>query len=182
LRRRKASTLRARTFLLRSRGTPKRPRPWITERGSALVEFAFVCIIFLTLLFGITGFGHALYAYHFVSNAAREGSRWAAVNGKTCAGDASCTAPATSTDIQNYVKTIIPQGVDATKVTITPSWPVKSGSPQICSAAVGGLGPFANYPGCTVEVQVQYTFNMIFPLVSTGPLTFSSSSDMVIVH
>jgi len=174
--------LRTLPFLLRSRSIPKRLRPWTTERGSALLEFAFVCIFFLTLVFGITGFGHALYAYHFVSNAAREGSRWAAVNGKLCADDTSCTAPAKAADIQNYVKTIIPQGVDATKVTITPTWPVKADSPLICSAKVGGLGPFDNYPGCTVQVQVQYTFKLIFPLVVTGPLTFTSSSDMVIVH
>ena len=122
--------MRALIFLFRLRGTPQRLRLSRTERGSALVEFAFVCIIFLTLLFGITGFGHALYAYHFVSNAAREGSRWAAVNGKRCTDDTSCTAPATATDIQNFVKTIIPQGVDASKVTINPSWPVKAGSPQ----------------------------------------------------
>ena len=103
-------------------------------------------------------------------------------NGKLCADDTSCTAPAKAADIQNYVKTIIPQGVDATKVTITPTWPVKADSPLICSAKVGGLGPFDNYPGCTVQVQVQYTFKLIFPLVVTGPLTFTSSSDMVIVH
>ena len=152
------------------------------QHGAALLEYAFVVILFLTLMFGIGGFGHALYAYHFVSNAAREGSRWAAVRGHNCTDDGSCTAPATATDIQNYVKTIIPQGVDSTKVTITPTWPVRADSPTLCSAAVGGVGPFSNYPGCTVEVKVQYTFNMIFPLVTTGPLTFSSTSDVIIIH
>jgi hypothetical protein len=55
-------------------------------------------------------------------------------------------------------------------------------SPLICSQAVGGVGPFDNYPGCTVEVQVSYKFNFIFPLVRTTPVTLSSSSEMVIVH
>jgi Flp pilus assembly protein TadG len=166
-------------LLLQGAGTRWRGK---RQRGAALLEYAFVVVVFLTLIFGIGGFGHALYAYHFVSNAAREGSRWASVRGKTCTDDGTCAAPATTADIQNYVKTIIPQGIDSTKVTITPSWPAQANSPQICSAAVGGLGPFNNYPGCTVEVKVQYTFNMIFPLVSSGPLTFTSTSDVIIVH
>ena len=78
------------------------------ERGSTLVEFALVFILFMTVLLGIAGFGHALYTYHFVSNVAREATRWAAVNGSTCATDSSCTAPATSSDIDAYVKSLAP--------------------------------------------------------------------------
>jgi Flp pilus assembly protein TadG len=157
------------------------------QLGAALLEYAFVVVFFLTITFGIGGFGHALYAYHFVSNAAREGARWAAVRGQTCTQDASCTAPATQADVKNYIATITPQGIDSSKVTVTACGVSGGGAcaastPQICTAAVGGVGPFANYPGCTVQVQVQYTFNMIFPLVSSGPLTFTSSSDVIIVH
>ena len=44
-----------------------------------------------------------------------------------------------------------------------------------------------NDPGCTVEVNVSYKFSFIFPLVykpfsSTGTITLSSTSEMVIVH
>ncbi len=60
------------------------------ESGSALIEYAIAFIAFMLLMFGITGFGHALYAYHFVSNVARDASRWAAVNGATCGSDNSC--------------------------------------------------------------------------------------------
>ena len=60
------------------------------ESGSGLIEYAIAFIAFMMLMFGITGFGHALYAYTFVSNVARDASRWAAVNGSTCGSDNSC--------------------------------------------------------------------------------------------
>ena len=42
------------------------------QRGAALVEYAFTFIFSMTLFLGIMEFGHALYAYHFVNNAAKE--------------------------------------------------------------------------------------------------------------
>jgi hypothetical protein len=81
------------------------------------------------------------------------------------------------------VSSITPPGIDTTKVSVTPTWPVQTSSPTICSAAVNGVGgPFPNYPGCTVQVQVQYTFNYIFPIISTSPLTLTSTSEMIIAH
>jgi Flp pilus assembly protein TadG len=160
-----------------------------SQEGSSLVEFALIFLVLMTMILGIIDFCRAAYAYHFVSNAAREATRWAAVNGETCGGDGSCngtapmnSGPASDTDIQTYVTNLIPPGIDSTKVTTTPTWPVQANGPTICSAAVGGLGPYKNYPGCTVEVQVSYAFSFIFPLVRTGTLTLSSSSEMVIVH
>src|SRR4029077_8711371 len=66
-----------------------------SERGATLVEYAFVFILFLTLIFGISGFGHALYVYHHVNNAAKEATRYAAVRGYLCDKNeavASCAA------------------------------------------------------------------------------------------
>jgi Flp pilus assembly protein TadG len=146
------------------------------EEGTDLVEFAIMSILLMTLLFGIAGFGHALYAYHFVSSEARDATRWAAVNGSTCSDDGSCTAPATAADIQTYVKDHIPPGIDSSQVSANPSWPpTGSNGPTTCSTT-------ANAPGCTVEVQVTYNFHFIFPLISTSPLPLSSTSEMVIAH
>ena len=47
-----------------------------------VVEFALSVIVFLMLLFGMIGFGVAVYDYNFVSDAAREGARYASVHGK----------------------------------------------------------------------------------------------------
>lgn len=145
------------------------------ERGSTLLEFALVFILFMTMLLGIAGFGHALYAYHFVSNVAREATRWAAVNGSTCASDSSCAAPASPSDIDGYVKNLAPPGITPANITTTVTYPTVAGGPAICATT-------DNAPGCTVDVQVSYQFNFIFPLVPTSPLTMSSSSEMVISH
>src|SRR6202011_4519957 len=66
----------------------------VSERGSALVEFAIASTVALTMIFGIIDFGRGLYTYHLVANAARAGSRWAMVRGNTCTA-AGC--PVTST-------------------------------------------------------------------------------------
>lgn len=145
------------------------------ERGSTLVEFALVFILLMTMLLGIAGFGHALYAYHFVSNVAREATRWAIVNGSTCASDGSCAAPATPSDIDAYVKSLAPPGITPANITTTVTYPVVAGQPIVCATT-------NNAPGCTVDVQVSYPFTFIFPLLPTNPITMSSSSEMVIAH
>jgi len=145
------------------------------ERGSTLVEFALVFIVFMTILLGIAGFGHALYAYHFVSNVAREATRWAAVNGSTCASDASCAAPATSSDVDAYVKSLAPPGITPANITTNVTYPTVAGGPTVCATT-------NNAPGCTVQVQVSYPFTFIFPLLPTNPINMSSTSEMVIAH
>jgi len=131
--------------------------------------------MFLTMLFGAGGFGHALYAYHFVSHAAKSASRWAAVNGSTCASDNSCTAPATQSDIQNFVANNTAQGINSANITTTASWPTQYNGPTFCTTT-------QNAPGCTVKVEVSYHLTYIFPFISTIALTVSSSSQMIIMH
>jgi len=47
------------------------------ERGAIAVEFAILLPVFLLLVFGIIDFGHAFYMKQVVSNASREGARYA---------------------------------------------------------------------------------------------------------
>lgn len=165
------------------------PRPGLRrvrgDDGNGLVEYALVFMVFISIVLGIMDFSRALYTYHFLSNVARDATRWAAVNGSACgaqspsnpSGDNSCNGvggmnngPASLSDIKNYVTNITPPGVDPTKLTTNPSWP--------------GAGTCAgqNNPGCPVEVQVNYQFNFVVPFISTAPLTLSSSSEMTILH
>ncbi len=155
----------------------------VQNRGSAIIEFALVLLVFLTMLIGIMGFGQALYAYHFVSSAAKTAARWAAVNGSTCGNDASCNGtggmnngPASASDVANYVAAMAPPGItsDPTRLTTTTTWP---GGGTTCSGAT-------NSPGCPVEVQVSYSFNFLFPMIgaSATAVTLSSTAQMVIVH
>jgi Flp pilus assembly protein TadG len=178
------------------------------QAGDSLVEFALVFITFATILFGIAGFGHMLYAYHFVDHAAKEAARWAAVNGFSCNDDAaystngngSCTAPvtcaggactecstgcasATPGDITRYVSMIVPPGIDPAKITVAPSWP--GDGTVFCAGTQNG-------ESCPVQVQVSYAFNFILPLLpgattTTAPCTsagicLTSQSVMVIAH
>lgn len=165
------------------------------EDGASLVEYAFIAMLFMVMLLGIIDFGRALYTYHFVSHAAREATRWAAVNGYNCGLDGSCNGtapmnngPASATDIQNYVTSLVPSGLDSSKVTTTPNWPTPSPEPAICTTTPSTLGcncyttATQNYPGCTVEVQVQYAFSFLYPFVNMGSINLSSTSEMVIVH
>src|SRR5215469_8310359 len=60
---------------MRRRWAPKTPR----DRGAAAVEFALLLPLLLLLVFGIIDFGRALNAQITLTQAAREGSRLAAL-------------------------------------------------------------------------------------------------------
>jgi Flp pilus assembly protein TadG len=166
------------------------------QKGAALVEYAFIAILFLSLLFGISGFGHALYVYHHLNEAAKEATRYAAVRGLNCSVDSSCVAsnsasgtagPTTQSDVQAYVLSITPPAIDTSQLTTTATWPGPD-SPPICfhditvpSGVVVTKVP-NNSPGCTVQVQIQYVYTFMFPLVQSTSTTMSSSSEMVILH
>jgi Flp pilus assembly protein TadG len=157
------------------------------ERGASLVEYAFILIFFLTLILGISGFGHALYVYHHLNNAAKEATRYAAVRGATCSSDNSCiasnsasgiTGPTTMADVEAYVASLTPPSIDSSKftynicgvsdttTTVSDSGGICAASPTICSTAVSGVGPEARgYPGCTVRVQIALPYSFIFPLL-----------------
>jgi Flp pilus assembly protein TadG len=171
------------------------------ELGASLVEYGLIVgFIFLPLLFGIGGFGHALFVYHHLNSAAKEATRYAAVRGSTCnqtpVNDSSCvasnsasgiTGPTTQADVTQFVKNITSTGIDTTKLTVTAcgvsdTAACTASSPEVCTAAVGALAATPNYPGCTVQVQVQYAYNFIFPMIRTAVVNMSSTSDLIIVH
>src|SRR5437867_1023148 len=61
---------------------PRSTRPQfrlVRQQGHTLVEFAFVTVIFLTVLFGITEFSRALWTWNALTHATREGARYAVV-------------------------------------------------------------------------------------------------------
>jgi Flp pilus assembly protein TadG len=126
------------------------------DQGASALEFGLVVLVFYVFVFGVMDFGRALYAYHFVSHASREATRYAIVRG------AQSADPATATDISQYVKSITPDGIDPSAVTVSATW-----SPD-------------NSPGSSVRVQVQDNFHFIMPLVRTSPLALTSASQMVI--
>lgn len=181
------------------------------QRGAAaLLEAAMTMAILLAVIFGIIDFSRALYAYHFVSHAAREATRYASVRGTSWTGT-SCTEPTfkyqcmTDTggaDVFAYVKTLIPTGIPVTTSTNTQSGtscnnPTASANALgVCAVwpGVGGNGAANNFcdpsnaginsPGCVVAVTVQYNFKFLFGSLGILPsgayYTLSSKSQIVI--
>jgi Flp pilus assembly protein TadG len=149
---------------LRHNNEKRRP-----ERGATLVEQALVLVLFLTVVFAIIDFGRALYTYHFVSNAAREATRWASVRGNACKAP---DCPANNAAVQTYVSNVPGLGLDATKLTATTTWVTPPNGVPGCAGVPN--------PGCVVKVEVDYSYNFFFPFLPTGPLLMKSTSQMVI--
>jgi Flp pilus assembly protein TadG len=143
-------------------------------RGSTLTEFAFILPLLVTVMFGVIDFGRALYTYHFVSDAAREASRWASVRGKQCiAWPQAC--PASQADVQNYVAGIVPPGIDPNPRTLSvaATWVAPPGK-------VGTCNIFPNDAGCAVQVQVTYAFKFMLPFLPKSTYAMHSTSEMII--
>lgn len=160
-----------------------------SERGSALVETALGMTIFLAVFFGVIQFSFALYAYNWVSEAAREGSRWAIVRGSTCYSDLGSTfcdkTGASSSEITSYVKGLGYPGLTPSNISVSTSWYTaatsspSSTTPQSWSSCSGSG---CNTPGNQVQVTVSYSFPLGIPFWKTKTLNLSSSSQMVIVQ
>ena len=152
------------------------------ERGSSLVEQSFILIVLLSLLFGILDFGRALYTYHFVSNTAREATRWASVRSSTCKpgpwlqGCPSSNAPSGGKIQTTFAANMSNMGLDPSKITFTTTYVAPPGF-----AATTCPTP-KNVPGCVVSVDVHYTYKVLFPLLPVSTIRMSSQSQMVITQ
>lgn len=173
----KSETMGSRVNRARNAGeTPALPR--FGENGSVLVESAFTIAMLFVMLFGIMDFGRALYTYHSLSNAARDATRWASVNGATCASDGSCVGgPASLGTVTTYVRGMVGPGIDSSKISVQ-ACGVRDGSKCSASPAACTL----NQPGCDVQVQLSYNFNFLVPVVRGGSMTLSSTSETIISH
>ncbi|MFZ0888736.1 MAG: TadE/TadG family type IV pilus assembly protein [Candidatus Binataceae bacterium] len=120
-----------------------------------MVEFALCAVGLLLLTVGLFYAAQLLYAYNFVSYAAREGTRWASVRGN------QSLQPATAGAVANFVAAEA-LGLNSNQLTVTTTWT-----------------PNEN-PGSQVTVKVQYKFTLGIPLVTTTSVTVASSSQMVI--
>jgi Flp pilus assembly protein TadG len=132
-------------------------------------------ILLLTLIFGIIEGAWAVYSYHFISEAAREGARYAIVRGSACTTFTSA-CPATAAQIQSYVTGLGFPGINtaASAMTVTASWCAPTGStPPACAAGT-------NAPGQLVRVAIVYKFPLQIPFVPANTITMNATSQMVI--
>jgi len=163
----------------------RRMRFYSDESGSSLVEAALSITLLLTFIFGVIDCGRALYAYHFASYAAREGTRYAMVRGSswgstTCANTTSLECNASAANVQSYIQSIAPLGIDSatpTPLSVATSWPgtAPTGIADTCPTTTG-----YNSPGCVVSVKVSYSFNYVLPFLPKTTLLFTSTSKVAI--
>jgi Flp pilus assembly protein TadG len=149
------------------------------EGGSEIVEFAFSICVWMAGAFLVMYGSFALYAAHFVANAADEAARFAIVRGSSWNG-ASCSSnsldcTASSTDIQNYVVKMLPPGLSPSKLTVSTSWPGTTSTGTTCDSEDGD-----NSPNCVVQVRIGYSFSFPLPFLPKSTLPLSSSSSMTI--
>lgn len=145
------------------------------QRGNTLTEFALILPFLLAGIFGVIEFGRALYTYHFVSYAAREASRWASVRGESCKVYRPVACPAQKTDVEDYVTSITPAGIDKSpaRLLVDTEWVAPPGRGNNCAK-------FVNNPGCSVQVTVTYSFKFILPFMPSSTYAMKSTSEMVI--
>jgi Flp pilus assembly protein TadG len=151
---------------------PRRPYFGGGEHGATLVETALSLTILLTLLMGLMNLSLLLFSFHYIAEAAREGTRYAIVRGSACSGLSHCPN-ATQTDISNYIKGLGFPGINPAALTVTATWPTTGAS---CTPS---LTP-CNNPGNLVKVTVLYQFPFSLPFVPSRLLNLTSTSQMVI--
>lgn len=153
-----------------------------SEQGSALIETALTAVVMLTVIFGLIELCLALYTYHFVSNAAREGSRYAIVRGSdSCANTPNLTnCNATPAEIQSYVTSLGYPGFDTSKLNVTASWLTATTSGIPATTTWSTCPGTCNAPGNMVKVVVSYSFPLNILFLSKSTLNIGSTSEMVI--
>ena len=151
----------------------------LAERGATIVEFAIVSTVALMLIFGILDFSRALYSYHQVSEVARQGARYAIVNGGAACGGGT---PDPMQAWVNQHATLLGDGSLSVTTTCSDSAACEDASSTNCSNANNCTATSAPYdaPGCIVSVKVDYSFHFLVPLVSKLTVPMSSTSTMVI--
>jgi Flp pilus assembly protein TadG len=127
------------------------------SRGATMVEFAITATVLFTVLFGIMEMSTAVYDYHLVCTAAREGVRYAIVHSPTSAN------PASTDQIQTYAKTYA-TGLDQSQLTVTASFQADSRLPTQKDA----------------KVIVTYNYPLSIPFMTNPTLSLTSTSQMLV--
>jgi Flp pilus assembly protein TadG len=139
------------------------------RRGAALIEFAFVCVLFLITLAAAFELCRMLLVYTTLANACRIGVRYAAVHGSTNTGSGlnAPSGPGTTANVESVVRDYTRGSLlDTGSLTITVEYPT------------GGAS--ANAPGSRVRVQVVYPYDPFFVVPLNVPL--ASRTEGVIVY
>jgi Flp pilus assembly protein TadG len=147
------------------------------DAGSSLIESAVSFVFLVAAMFGIFQMSLALFAYHYVSDEAREASRYASVRGSQCTNLTNCGA--TSAEIQSYIQGTAFPGINMSNVGVTATWLSASTSQPTTWSACNNQ---CDAPGNQVKVVVTYPFSLSIPLIPKSTINLSSTSVMVIAN
>ena len=129
-----------------------------SERGNYIVEFGLSFVLFFVILLGILDVSRGIYAFSFLTGAAKEGSRFAMTHGSSSGSKAS------SSDVQGVVQKWLIGMVDPGSATVTTTW-----------------SPVSENPGSLVTVKVQYTYAPITSFL-VGNWTLQSTSQTMVIQ
>jgi hypothetical protein len=141
------------------------------SRGQAVAEFALVAPLFFLLVFAIIEGGRFILYYETLSNATREGARYAIVHGSNSRCPSGpmppgenpppCYDPAGANVVQRVEDTAF--GLLGTAVVVTPTW-----------------GLLGNAREADVNVAATYTYRTLAPFIPLPPITITAESTLVI--
>ena len=141
------------------------------DDGAAAVEMAVSISALLLVIIGMMKMCLAVYCYHYTSEAAREGARWAIVRGSSSGQETTADA------ITSYVKALGYPALLPANMTVNVTW---AGFPTGV-ACTPNTNPCDN-PGNMVTVTVQYAFPLSIPFSATRTLNMSSTSSAIIAQ
>jgi Flp pilus assembly protein TadG len=134
----------------------------------------------LLVIVGMMKMCLAVYSYHYTSEAAREGARYAIVRGygasttnTACvAYESSCVASADN--ISSYVKALGYPALVPANMTVTTSW---AGFPTGVTCTPSAT---CNNQGNLVTVSVQYSFPLSIPFLPARTLNMTSTASGIL--
>jgi len=135
------------------------------EDGNALVEFAVTLPLLMALIFCFMEMCLAYYTYDMISEAARDGTRYAMVHGAACPNTTTPTCEATAAQVNTFVSGLGWPDVAGGTMTVATTYP--NGNESV---------------GSTVQVKVTYVFPITMPFVPANSLTMTSKSLATIVQ
>lgn len=123
------------------------------SRGQGLVELALLLPLLLLCCMGAIDFGRALNTWVVMQNAAREGAFYAAKNCAALSGATPCPS-------------------DVKSVVLVEAAPLLTGA-TISDLVVTGPSPVAGQTELIDRVTLTYTFHLVTPIPTPGPITMT---------
>jgi hypothetical protein len=138
---------------------------FLSENGESLVTFALTLPTLLGFIFGIMQVCVAYYTYQWMSESAREGTRYAMVRGSTCETSGGSSCEVSASEVTSYVNGLGLPNIGGGIATVLTTYPDGDEA-----------------PGHRVQVTITYAFPYKIPFVMSKSLTMTSESVMRIIQ